>query len=82
VRVKVLYFAAVREIVRCAEEQVDLPPDVLDIAAFAVWIAAARPALANRMGSVRIARNEAFAPDGELLADGDVLALIPPVSGG
>jgi molybdopterin synthase sulfur carrier subunit len=81
-RVKVLYFAAVREIVRCDEEQVDLPPDVTDIASFVGWIAQARPALASHMSSLRVARNEAFASDGELLAEGDVIALIPPVSGG
>jgi molybdopterin converting factor small subunit len=29
-----------------------------------------------------MARNETFARDDELLADGDVIALIPPVAGG
>ena len=77
-----LYFAAVREIACCEEEQMDLPPDVVDIAAFAAWIAAARPALASRMSSLRIARNETFATASDLLAEGDVLAMIPPVSGG
>ncbi len=81
-RVKILYFAAVREIVRCDEEQVDLPPDVLDIASFVAWIAQARPALASHLRSLRIARNEEFAKESDALADGDVLALIPPVSGG
>jgi molybdopterin converting factor small subunit len=31
---------------------------------------------------VRIARNETFALADETLAEGDVLALIPPVAGG
>ncbi len=77
-----LYFAALRDIVRCDEEQVDLPRDVVDIAAFAAWLVAARPALGNHMSSVRIARNETFAAENDLLSEGDVLALIPPVSGG
>jgi molybdopterin converting factor small subunit len=34
------------------------------------------------MEYVRIARNEAFAEPSEALAEGDVLALIPPVAGG
>ncbi|MEO6419749.1 MAG: molybdopterin converting factor subunit 1 [Polyangiaceae bacterium] len=81
-RVKILYFAAVREIVRCDEEQVDLPPDVTDVASFVAWIAQARPALATHVPSLRIARNEEFAAGTDLLREGDVLALIPPVSGG
>jgi molybdopterin converting factor small subunit len=38
--------------------------------------------LAGRLGHVRIARNARFASDQELLAEGDELALIPPVAGG
>lgn len=78
----VLYFAAVRELVAKGEETVELPPDVRTVAAFAQWIARARPELGGRMPHVRIARNEAFAADDDALDDGDVLALIPPVAGG
>jgi molybdopterin converting factor small subunit len=31
---------------------------------------------------VRFARNEEFAQNADVLADGDVVALIPPVAGG
>jgi molybdopterin converting factor subunit 1 len=81
-RVTVLYFAGVRDLVGKAEEAVELPTDVRDVAAFASWLPRARPELAGCMESVRVARNEAFASPGEALADGDVLALIPPVAGG
>jgi sulfur-carrier protein len=81
-RIKILYFAAVREIVRCDEEQIELPPDVCDVARFVAWIAEARPALASHLPSLRIARNEEFAAATAPLGEGDVLALIPPVSGG
>jgi molybdopterin converting factor subunit 1 len=81
-RVRVLYFAAVREIVACEDESVDLPAGVRSVADFARWIALRRPALAGRMQSVRIARNETFARDVDEIVDGDVLALIPPVAGG
>jgi molybdopterin synthase sulfur carrier subunit len=82
VKVTVLYFAAVRELVDRDSEPLDLPEDVTTVGAFAAWLERARPALAGRMASVRVARNEAFAGAGDALAEGDVLALIPPVAGG
>ncbi len=81
-RVKVLYFAAVRDLVGRDEEEMDLPDEVRTVDAFGAYVVAARPELEGRMGHVRIARNEAFAALGERLEPGDVLALIPPVSGG
>jgi len=81
-RVTVLYFAVVRDLVGCEKELLELPTDVKTTGDLAAWLPAVRPELAGRMGSVRIARNEAFATADEALAEGDVLALIPPVAGG
>jgi molybdopterin synthase sulfur carrier subunit len=81
-RVRVLYFAAVREIVGLEEEEIELPASVGSIGGFLAFLAAYKPALAGALSSVRVARNEAFAGVGEALAEGDVLALIPPVAGG
>jgi molybdopterin synthase sulfur carrier subunit len=81
-RVRVLYFAAVRDLAGREEESVELPASVRTVADFAGWIPRHHLALAGRMTSVRIARNESFADDREALAEGDVLALIPPVAGG
>jgi sulfur-carrier protein len=80
--VRVLYFAAVRDLIGHEEEALDLPADVRRVAEFGRWIASHHAALEGRMASVRVARNEAFADGDDLLADGDVLALIPPVAGG
>jgi molybdopterin converting factor subunit 1 len=82
VKVTVLYFAAVRDLVGRGEEVVELPSDVRSARDFAAWIGARHEGLAARMSSVRLARNEAFAKDDEALAEGDVIALIPPVAGG
>jgi molybdopterin synthase sulfur carrier subunit len=82
IRVRVLYFAAVRDLVGREEEELALPDGVATVGAFTAWIEAQRPELAGRMGSVRVARNEVFAVSGETLSQGDVLALIPPVAGG
>jgi molybdopterin converting factor small subunit len=41
-----------------------------------------KPALQGRLGSVRVAVNEEFAETSALVRGGEVVALIPPVSGG
>jgi molybdopterin converting factor subunit 1 len=79
---RVLYFAGLRDALGLAEEAVELPPGVRTVGALADHLAERHPAYAARRGHVRIARNEAFAADDEVLADGDVVALIPPVAGG
>jgi molybdopterin converting factor subunit 1 len=81
-RVTVLYFAAVRDLVGRDEERLELAPSVRDVGAFRAFIGRARPELDGRLEQVRIARNEVFVLDEEQLAEGDVLALIPPVAGG
>ena len=81
-RFHVLYFAAVRDLVARDEETVDAPDDVRTVRDFVGFLASRHNALEGRMGSVRIARNERFADGDEALAEGDVLALIPPVAGG
>jgi sulfur-carrier protein len=80
--VRLLYFAGLREAIGVAEETLALPPDVRTVSALASHVAARHPAYEARRGHVRIARNEAFADGDELLADGDVVAFIPPVAGG
>jgi molybdopterin converting factor subunit 1 len=82
VRVRVLYFAVLRELAGRSEETIDLPGEVRTVRAVRALIEARVPALAGRLGTVRLARNEAFAGDDDAVADGDVIALIPPVAGG
>lgn len=81
-KIQVLYFAAVRDLVGVPEETRELPPNVLTIGALAAHLAAVHPTLAGRLDAVRFARNEEFARNDDALADGDVVALIPPVAGG
>ncbi len=79
---RILYFAGLRDAVGLSEETVELPDGLRTVKALADHLARLHPAFAARRGHVRIARNEAFAADEEPLADGDVVALIPPVAGG
>ncbi len=81
-KVTVLYFAAVRELVGTDEESLDLPAGVDDVAALAAHLTTLHPALAGRLGYVRFARNEEFARPEDPIAGGDTIALIPPVAGG
>lgn len=80
--ITVLYFAAVRDLVGTDEERLELPASVTTIAALEAHLASVHPALAGRMGYVRFARNEEFAQSADPVADGDTIALIPPVAGG
>jgi molybdopterin synthase sulfur carrier subunit len=80
--VRVLYFAGLRDAVGVAEECLELPSHVATVGALADHLAARHHAYAERRGHVRIARNETFASPDDRVADGDVIALIPPVAGG
>jgi molybdopterin synthase sulfur carrier subunit len=81
-KVTVLYFAAVRDLVGKDEEVLELPASVTSIGALAGHLTQVHAPLEGRLGYVRFARNEEFARNEDVLADGDTVALIPPVAGG
>lgn len=81
-RIKLLYFAGVRERLGTPEEELDLPAGVERVADLARFLAAAKPALDGVLASVRFAVGDEFAEPERRLASGDVVALLPPVSGG
>ena len=80
--VRVLYFAGLREALGLSEESLTLPGHVRTVGDFCSHLADRHRVYAQTRTWVRVARNEAFARDDEALANGDVLALIPPVAGG
>lgn len=80
--VTILYFAAVRDLVGKDEERVALPEGIATIGALAEHLPRLHAPLAGRLASVRFARNEEFAQNVDPIAEGDVIALIPPVAGG
>lgn len=81
-RVRLLYFAGVRDVVGRREEDLKLPDAVGTVGRLAAHLVEVHPELRGRLEAVRFAVNESFARDGDELADGDVVALIPPVAGG
>jgi molybdopterin converting factor subunit 1 len=80
--IHLLYFAAVRDVTGKSQESMELSPAVSTIGALRAHIEQVVPALAGRLDAVRWAKNEVFVGMEATLADGDVVALIPPVAGG
>ena len=80
-RVQVLYFAVVRERLGRDDETVELPAGAT-AADLMEALTRRHEALAGLRGALKVAVNEVFAPLDHPLADGDVVALIPPVAGG
>jgi molybdopterin synthase catalytic subunit len=81
VRVEILYFAILRERARCARETLELP-DGADVSAARAAVAERHPEIAALLSRVQVAVNRTQAPDAQRLADGDEVALLPPVAGG
>jgi molybdopterin synthase sulfur carrier subunit len=81
-RVQILYFAAVKERVGRASEALDLPSNIATVRALSAWLETERPALRGALASVRFAVAETFVALDHPLRDGDVVAVLPPVSGG
>jgi len=80
--VRVLYFGGAKESTGKSEEELELPETVRTIGELAAFLEREHPALAGRLGAVRFALNEEFADASATLRPGDVIAVIPPVSGG
>ena len=79
--VRVRLFAIQREVAGTREVAVDVAPDATVEDAWAALVALV-PALAPGRSSVRFAVNGRYSEPTEILADGDEVACIPPVSGG
>lgn len=80
-RITIKYFAIIRETLGRGEETRDVPEsttagDLLD------QIGADAPNVARMLPALMIMVNQEYATRGQVLQDGDELALIPPVSGG
>lgn len=81
-QVEVLYFAALRDLTGKDREHFELASDIRTVADFVRFMERARPSLAGKLASVRVALDEAFAKDSDALSGAQVIALIPPVAGG
>ncbi len=80
-RIRMRYFAALREATGREAETLELPAGA-SIAVAREALQARYPALARVLPRCAAARNQAYVDAESALADGDELAFIPPVGGG
>ena len=80
--IRLRYFAAIRERMGIASEELVLPDEVRDVRSLSRYLEASRPALRGVLASVRFAVGDEFADLDRVIDAGAVVALIPPVSGG
>ena len=81
IRINLLLFASVAQAVGQRQRVIVVPAGTTAREAFRL-LADDVPELFNRVDHVSFACNQEFVPAGTVLADGDELAVIPPVSGG
>jgi len=81
-RITVLYFAAVRERLGRDRDELDLPPEIVDVRGLSSWLEGQHPALRGALAQCRFAVGEEFRSPSHAIEAGDVVAVIPPVSGG
>jgi molybdopterin converting factor subunit 1 len=79
--VRVLLFARARELAGAGEVAVELPAGAT-VADLRAALAAAHPTLGDVLARSAVAVDEEFAEDGTMIGEGEVAAVIPPVSGG
>jgi molybdopterin converting factor subunit 1 len=79
--IRVLFFGQLKDICGRSTDNLELPDNSSAGAVFDHY-ATEFPTLSAMAGSIVLARNQEFAPSSALLADGDEVAFLPPVSGG
>jgi molybdopterin converting factor subunit 1 len=77
---RILFFAQLREVAGATEAE--LEADGVDAVALWELLVARWPSLTAHRAQTRLARNGVYARVDEVFAEGDEVALIPPVSGG
>jgi molybdopterin converting factor subunit 1 len=80
-RVRVLYFGVLKEVLGLEREEVDVAEDC-SVAELLRLIADRSRSLPGVWTSLAVAVNQEYVSASALLHDGDEVALLPPVSGG
>jgi molybdopterin converting factor subunit 1 len=80
-RVRVLYFGVLKDVMGLGRTELDLS-DGTSVADLLVLLRGAGKAVGPVWDSIAVAVNQEYARAGDVLKDGDEVALLPPVSGG
>jgi molybdopterin synthase sulfur carrier subunit len=84
-KVRVMYFARLREAVGRGCEELELPPRVATVGALRAWLISRGAPWAEAFAevrNVRVAVAQEMAADDTPLAEGAEVAFFPPVTGG
>jgi sulfur-carrier protein len=82
---RILYFAWLRARIGIAEERVEPPAEVGDVAALLRWLQGRGAGFAEALKDlsvVRVAVNQEYVAPSHPVRPGDEVALFPPVTGG
>lgn len=80
--VRVIYFAAARELAACSSEDITLPHATIPLPDFVRLLANRQPRLATYLSRMRFALNGEFASSDAVVCEGDEISVLPPVAGG
>jgi sulfur-carrier protein len=83
--VKLLYFAWLRARIGCAEEELELAPEIKNVAGLLEWLRSRGGGYTEALQDlsvVRVAVNQDYVGHDHLLREGDEVAIFPPVTGG
>jgi len=80
-KIKVLYFSSLKDRLKKSSEEIDINKP-MSVKQFLKLLKEKHPEVSQSLDSVMVAVNEEYVDTNYTLKDGDVLAFIPPVSGG
>ena len=82
---KILYFAWLRQKTGIDAEEVEIPPEILDVAGLLDWLKDRNSNFADALAdldSIRVAVNQEFAELNAPIGQDDEVAIFPPMTGG
>lgn len=84
-KIRILYFALLRDALGRAQEELEVPEDVTTVAGLREWLRDCGEPYAAALGNarrVRAAVNQEMAEPDDAVKAGDEVAFFPPVTGG